>query len=76
MTPTLSGPARLALAAIRGYQRWVAPVLLPRCRYWPTCSEYARLSIARRGVVVGGFAAAGRLLRCQPLWPGGIDPPR
>lgn len=69
-------PAQLAAAVLRGYQRWVGPVLPPACRYWPTCSEYARLAIARWGVFRGGLAAAGRLLRCQPLFPGGIDPPR
>ena len=69
-------PAQLAVAVLRGYQRRVGSLLPPACRYWPTCSEYARLAIARRGVFRGGMAAAGRLLRCQPLFPGGIDPPR
>lgn len=69
-------PAQLAVALLRGYQRWVGPVLPPACRHWPTCSEYARLAIARWGLCRGGVAATGRLLRCQPLFPGGIDPPR
>jgi putative membrane protein insertion efficiency factor len=71
-----TAPARAALALVAGYQRWIGPWLPPACRYWPTCSEYARLAIARRGVVRGGLAAAGRLARCQPLFRGGIDPPR
>jgi putative membrane protein insertion efficiency factor len=64
------------MTAIAGYQRWVSPLLPPACRYWPTCSEYARLAIERRGLVRGSVAALGRLLRCQPLAAGGIDPPR
>lgn len=76
MTAAPSGAAAVAVAAIRAYQRGLAPLLPPACRYWPSCSEYARLAIARRGLMAGGTAAMGRLLRCQPLFPGGIDPPR
>jgi putative membrane protein insertion efficiency factor len=68
--------AAWTVAAIAVYQGWVSPLLPPACRYWPTCSEYARLTIERRGLVRGGLSALGRLLRCQPLAAGGIDPPR
>ncbi len=68
--------AGVALAALQGYQRWVSPLVPPACRYWPTCSEYARLAIVRHGLLAGGLAALGRLLRCTPLFPGGFDPPR
>ena len=64
------------MAAIRAYQRGVGPLLRPACRYWPSCSEYAREAITRNGLVIGGAAALGRLLRCQPLSHGGIDLPR
>jgi putative membrane protein insertion efficiency factor len=64
----------LALVAL--YQRVVSPWLPARCRFWPSCSEYARLAIGRQGVLRGGLAAAWRLLRCQPLAAGGIDLPR
>lgn len=67
--------AALAAALIRLYQRAVAPVLPPRCRYWPSCSEYARLAILHRGLLRGGLAAVVRLWRCQPLYPGGVDLP-
>lgn len=69
-------PAAVCVAGIDLYQRWVSPALGPRCRYWPSCSEYARLAIARHGVLRGGARALARLLRCQPLFPGGVDPPR
>lgn len=71
-----SAPARVAAVLIRAYQRGVSPLLPASCRYWPSCSEYARQAIMQRGVLLGGVAALGRLLRCQPLLPGGIDPPR
>jgi uncharacterized protein len=71
-----TGPTRVGLAAIGAYQRWIAPLLPPACRYWPTCSEYARLAIARRGLAWGAVLALGRLVRCHPGFAGGIDPPR
>lgn len=73
---TRGGARGVLVAAIRGYQRVVSPLLVPSCRYAPTCSEYARVAIARHGVWRGGLAALGRLLRCQPVFAGGIDPPR
>lgn len=73
---TVAAPARAASAVLRWYQHWISPWLPGACRYWPTCSEYARLVIARHGVLRGGVAALKRLLRCQPLFPGGFDPPR
>ncbi len=76
MRAVLSAPARVAAVLIRGYQRGVSPLLPASCRYWPPCSEYARQAIIQRGLILGGVAAASRLLRCQPLFPGGIDPPR
>lgn len=69
-------PAALAVAALGWYQRWMSPLLPPACRFAPTCSEYARLAIARQGLVRGGLRAVGRVLRCQPVFAGGIDAPR
>jgi putative membrane protein insertion efficiency factor len=66
---------RLALALLAGYKRRISPLLPPACRFSPTCSEYARLAIAKRGLLAGGLAALGRLARCQPLGLGGIDLP-
>lgn len=44
------------------------------CRFYPTCSCYARTAILRFGALRGGFLAVRRLLRCHPWNPGGIDP--
>ena len=66
---------RLWILPIRGYQRWISPMFPPRCKYHPTCSEYARLSIQRYGAWSGGRRALGRLVRCQPFGLGGVDLP-
>jgi putative membrane protein insertion efficiency factor len=59
---------------IRLYQRWLSPLLGPRCRFYPSCSQYAAEAIATHGVLRGGWLAARRLTRCHPLHPGGFDP--
>jgi len=64
----------LATLLIRLYQLTVSPLLGPRCRFYPSCSEYARLAIMRHGVLAGGWLAARRLGRCHPWHPGGFDP--
>jgi putative membrane protein insertion efficiency factor len=65
---------RLLVGAITGYQRLISPWLGPRCRFTPSCSEYAQEAILLRGPIIGVALAAFRLLRCQPLSAGGYDP--
>ena len=62
------------ISAIRFYQRAISPGLPPRCRYIPTCSEYAAEAIEKYGAAKGGLLAAKRLLRCHPFHKGGYDP--
>ncbi len=64
----------VALAAIRFYQRAASPVLPPACRFQPTCSRYGYEAIERHGLLRGGWLAVRRLVRCNPLNPGGYDP--
>ena len=64
----------LALRSIRFYQRWISPALPSACRYQPTCSEYGYQAIAKYGIIKGGRMAIGRILRCNPFFPGGYDP--
>lgn len=68
--------ARGALALLTGYKRIVSPLLPPACRFVPTCSEYAAEAIRKYGVVRGSVLAVGRLARCHPFHPGGVDPVR
>ena len=71
-----SGPiARVLLLLLRLYKRLLSPLLPRACRFEPTCSEYARLAILKYGAWKGGFKAMGRVLRCHPFHPGGIDRP-
>lgn len=62
------------IALIRGYQWFVSPLLGHHCRFYPSCSEYAREAIERHGVLRGVWLAIRRVARCHPWHPGGIDP--
>jgi len=66
---------RLLVYLLGLYKRRVSPLLPRSCRFSPTCSEYARLALLKHGLLRGGLLATGRLLRCQPFHPGGIDLP-
>jgi len=68
-------PARTAASLLVAYKRWLSPWLPRACRFTPTCSEYARLALLEHGLVRGGIKACGRLCRCQPFHPGGVDLP-
>lgn len=70
--PGLAGRAFIGL--IRGYQLLLSPILGPRCRHLPTCSEYAAEAIARHGVFRGGCLAVRRVVRCHPWGTSGYDP--
>lgn len=64
-----------AIAPLRAYQLLLSPLLGPRCRYYPSCSEYAVQSIGRFGILRGFLLAAWRVLRCNPVSRGGFDYP-
>jgi putative membrane protein insertion efficiency factor len=64
----------IAIAPIRLYQRLISPALGQRCRYYPSCSEYAVQSIRTFGILRGLILAVWRLLRCNPFSRGGLDP--
>ena len=73
-TRRLGLAARGALALIAGYKRWLSPLLPPMCRFEPTCSQYTAQAIARWGLLRGVWLGVRRILRCNPLFPGGYDP--
>ncbi len=62
------------LKGIRFYQRRISPLFPPKCRYYPTCSQYAVEAIEVHGVFKGMILAIGRLMRCNIFFPGGVDP--
>lgn len=64
----------ILIALIRGYQLLISPLLGNHCRFYPSCSQYAREAIEYHGVLRGGWLAIRRLLRCHPWHPGGVDP--
>jgi len=64
----------LLIALIRVYQWFISPLLGNHCRFYPSCSQYAREAIERYGVLRGGWLALRRILRCHPWHPGGVDP--
>ncbi len=70
----LSLAGRVATGLIVGYQRYISPFLASRCRFYPTCSAYGRQAIKRFGVLRGGWLTLCRIVRCQPLYDGGVDP--
>lgn len=65
---------RVILAIIRGYQRFISPLLGANCRYYPTCSHYMHDAIVKYGVRRGGWMGLRRIARCHPWHPGGFDP--
>lgn len=64
----------LLLALIRFYQFAISPFLGQRCRFFPSCSEYAVEAIQRHGVLRGSWLGMRRLSHCHPWHPGGYDP--
>jgi uncharacterized protein len=71
---TVTMPARLLMLPIAGYRRFVSPLLGPRCRFAPSCSEYALAALAEHGALRGLWLAVTRIARCHPFHPGGYDP--
>ena len=69
-----SAAARALMVAIAGYRRFISPLIPPRCRFAPSCSEYALEALRVHGAIRGLWLTVRRLARCQPFHPGGYDP--
>lgn len=67
---------RIAVFPITAYQRVISPALPRRCKYHPTCSDYAAQAVREYGILRGSVLAGWRLLRCNPWSHGGFDPVR
>ncbi len=61
-------------AVLRGYQLILSPLIGPRCRHLPTCSEYADEALRRHGLTKGSWLAVKRICRCHPWGSSGYDP--
>jgi putative membrane protein insertion efficiency factor len=67
--------AWIIIQLIRFYKFAISPMLGNNCRYFPTCSEYFALAVRKHGAIRGSAMGVGRILRCNPLFRGGIDYP-
>lgn len=68
-------PAAWLLRAFVLFYRWfISPILGPRCRFHPTCSEYALEALSAHGALKGGWLALRRIARCHPWGASGYDP--
>ena len=65
---------RLLLLGVSAYRLLLSPLLGGFCRFEPSCSRYAEEALRRHGAWRGLRLTAGRLMRCQPFHPGGLDP--
>jgi uncharacterized protein len=63
----------LVTLLVRAYRAAVSPLLGPRCKYHPTCSQYALDALEEFGFLRGSVLAGWRLLRCNPWSHGGVD---
>ncbi|HIE44276.1 MAG TPA: membrane protein insertion efficiency factor YidD [Candidatus Omnitrophica bacterium] len=67
---------RLILKLLLIYKRFISPLFPPRCRFYPSCSEYAYMAVSRKGVIRGILYTVIRIAKCHPFHPGGYNPVR
>jgi len=71
----LNLPSRFLIACVRLYQVFLGPMLGNHCRFEPSCSNYFIQAVEKYGPIVGSWKGALRILRCNPCFRGGYDPP-
>ncbi|MGB3977229.1 MAG: membrane protein insertion efficiency factor YidD [bacterium] len=64
----------IVINLLKGYKRFVSPLLPKACRFYPTCSEYTLIAIERHGLIKGIILGIKRISKCHPWNPGGFDP--
>lgn len=62
------------IALVKIYRLVISPLLPPRCRHLPTCSEYCIEALEKHGPIRGGILAVKRIARCHPWGTSGLDP--
>jgi len=65
--------ASLLTLPINVYRTWISPMTGPSCRFYPSCSQYAVTALSVHGAGKGSLLAIGRICRCHPWTPGGVD---
>lgn len=65
---------KILISLINFYKRYISPNTAPKCKYTPTCSQYAIDAINKYGAIRGTLKAIWRILRCNPFSKGGYDP--
>ncbi|MBK5244049.1 MAG: membrane protein insertion efficiency factor YidD [Eubacteriaceae bacterium] len=65
---------KILIIIIRGYQKFISPLLGNNCRFRPTCSEYFILAVEKYGFFKGIYLGGKRIIKCHPFNPGGYDP--
>lgn len=65
---------KFLVVIVRGYQKFISPLLGNNCRFSPTCSEYFIMAVEKYGVIKGSYLGGKRILSCHPFNPGGYDP--
>ena len=64
----------LLIRLIRLYRRYISPVKVTKCPYFPSCSTYGLQAVEKYGAFRGGALALWRVIRCNPFSRGGYDP--
>ncbi|WP_083928925.1 membrane protein insertion efficiency factor YidD [Geopsychrobacter electrodiphilus] len=65
---------RLIIFLIDIYRHVISPLYPPICRFYPSCSNYARQSLIEHGLLTGSILTIRRISKCHPFHPGGFDP--
>ena len=65
--------SKLMMIVIKGYQFFISPIIGPRCRFAPTCSQYALESFKKHGFFRGLVLSLKRIGKCHPFHAGGVD---
>lgn len=62
------------IAIIKLYQWIISPILGPKCRFTPSCSNYALEALKKYGIFKGTWLTVKRISRCHPFGGHGYDP--
>lgn len=65
---------KIAIKTIELYKKFISPCIIKSCRYYPSCSDYAKEALEVDGFLKGSVKSLWRILRCNPFSRGGYDP--